>query len=142
MMKRTECFIPLILSLFLFPFIFFYLCPFNTTGSMPYGFYLRLPDWKISEGDLVILENPLPVGSYGVNAEKGLLKRVTEITPDGRYVVRGESKASYDSRYYGPVDRSLIYARVIPVFTSHDLSSFVPKALYACLVGNENQKKN
>lgn len=97
---------------------------FNPTHSMPYGFYLRIPymGGAIEVDDLVQIRNPEP-GLLGVT-EEHLLKTVTEIMEDGRLVVSGISPDSFDSRFFGPVDISLVEAVCFPIVTSTNPEMF------------------
>lgn len=97
--------------------------PFNHTESMPYGWYLRLPARNIEVGDLVEMDNPF-YRVFGVEAESGLLKRVTGIE-DGLYMVRGEHVLSYDSRLFGLIGEEYISHRLIPLWTFDEVPSWM-----------------
>jgi type IV secretory pathway protease TraF len=100
--------------------------PINYTASMPFGLYMRLPAWNIQEGDLVELDNPMEDSSHlGVYVRHGLLKRVDHINEDGTYYVLGESELSYDSRYFGDVDKKYIKHRLIPLWTTYELPEWL-----------------
>lgn len=102
------------------------LFPINITASMPYGLYMRLPAWNIKEGDLVELDNPMEDSSHlGVYVRHGLLKRVERINEDGTYYVLGESELSYDSRYFGDVEKKYIKSRLIPIWTAYELPEYL-----------------
>lgn len=103
------------------------LFPINTTASMPYGVYMRLPAWNIKEGDLVELDNPIDSSYLGVYDKHGLLKRVDHINEDGTYYVLGEHELSYDSRYFGSVDKSYIKSKLIPIWTTTELPDWLKK---------------
>lgn len=108
--------------------ILFYIFPLNITASMPFGIYMRLPAWNIAVGDLVELDNPLSEEEseeLGVYERRGLLKRVERINEDGTVYVLGEHELSYDSRYFGSVERSCIKSRLIPVLTGYDLPEWL-----------------
>ena len=108
--------------------ILLYIFPINYTASMPFGIYMRLPAWNVKAGDLVELDNPLPAEeseALGVYERRGLLKRVKSINDDGTYYVLGEHELSYDSRYFGNVDKELIRWRLVPVFTGTNLPEWL-----------------
>lgn len=104
------------------------LFPINTTASMPYGVYMRLPAWNIKVGDLVELDNPMDSSYLGVYDKHGLLKRVDHINEDGTYYVLGEHERSYDSRYFGAVDKSYIKSKLIPIWTTKELPDWLQKS--------------
>ena len=108
-----------------------WLFPVNTTESMPFGIYMRLPKGDLKAGDLIELDNPLPVGSFGVNVKKGLLKKIDHIEEDGKYWVLGDHELSYDSRYFGAVDESLIKHRLKPIWVSKELPEIMKKDMYS-----------
>jgi len=57
-------------------------------------------------GDLVVFRDPERAGRY-------LCKRVADVPAAGWYVVRGDNEAvSRDSRWFGPIPRSLIVGKV------------------------------
>lgn len=118
---RTRTFIPFALGLFMASWIFLVtLVSVNITPSMPRGIYLRLPvTGDIRVGDIVEFQNPMPEGYMGMNLDGvPLLKHVVAVSDDGtQLIVRGESERSYDSRYFGPLDASLVEARVYPLIT-------------------------
>lgn len=97
---------------------------FNASASMPYGFYLRIPylGGELEVDDLVQIRNPSP-GLLGVETEH-LLKSVASVGRDGSLYVRGRTQDSYDSRYFGWVDRSLVEAVCLPIVTSDRLETF------------------
>lgn len=108
--------IPLYVSLWLFGLLMLRIFTLNVSGSMPLGLYMRLPPFEISTGDLVELDNPLLPGLWNVNVRSGLLKRVTDISSDGLYYVRGEDPYSYDSRFYGWVGEEYITHKVLAIW--------------------------
>lgn len=110
---------PFIASLFVVVVLLGRILAVNTTRSMPYGLYMRLPAWNIEVGDLVELDNPL-TDSFGVKARWGLLKRIESIQ-GGLYEVQGETEDSYDSTYFGLVGKEYIRHRVIPLCVSREL---------------------
>lgn len=118
---RTRTFIPFALGLFMASWIFLVtLVSVNITPSMPRGIYLRLPvTGDIRVGDIVEFQNPMPEGYMGMNLDGvPLLKHVVAVSDDGtQLIVRGESERSYDSRYFGPLDASLVEARAYPLLT-------------------------
>ena len=118
---RTRTFIPFALGLFIASWIFLVaLVSVNITPSMPRGIYLRLPvTGDIRVGDIVEFQNPMPEGYMGMNLDGvPLLKHVVAVSDDGmQLIVRGESERSYDSRYFGPLDVSLVEARAYPLLT-------------------------
>ena len=115
--------LPAVSAAYIFCFLVFYFVAFNPSASMPYGFYLRSPVVvSLHEGDLVQVTNPR-IGYLGVTT-RNLLKRITKITDDGKFVVMGESDNSYDSRYFGAVDRDLITAKVYPLAVSRNKEAF------------------
>jgi type IV secretory pathway protease TraF len=91
----------------------------NYTASMPYGFYLRLPAWNLEVGDLVEMDNPF-YESFGVEAQRGLLKQITRIDGDF-YEVQGEGDLSYDSTYFGLVGKEYIRHRILPLYVFREL---------------------
>ena len=97
---------------------------FNSTASEPYGFYLRIPyiGGELEQDDLIQLRNPQP-GLLGVTAEH-LLKTVVDVRDDGSVYVMGLSPDSFDSRYFGWVDKSLVEAICFPIVTSDSLDPF------------------
>ena len=101
--------------------------PLNVTASMPYGLYMRLPPWNIKEGDLVELDNPMDSSSLGVYVQHGLLKKVDHINEDGTYYVLGEHELSYDSRYFGAIEKKYITSKIIPIWTTKELPEFLEK---------------
>lgn len=118
---RIRTFIPFALGLFMASWIFLVtLVSVNITPSMPRGIYLRLPvTGDIRVGDIVEFQNPMPEGYMGMNLDGvPLLKHVVAVSDDGtQLIVRGESERSYDSRYFGPLDASLVEARAYPLLT-------------------------
>ena len=118
---RTRTFIPFALGFFMASWIFLVtLVSVNITPSMPRGIYLRLPvTGDIRVGDIVEFQNPMPEGYMGMNLDGvPLLKHVVAVSDDGtQLIVRGESERSYDSRYFGPLDASLVEARAYPLLT-------------------------
>ena len=106
---------PAVLASIAITLLFMIFVPFNGTPSMPYGWYVRLPAGNIQVGDLVELDNPFR-GLYGVEAERGLVKRVSSIEGD-LYEVRGEHPLSYDSRFFGLIGKEYIRHRLIPLVT-------------------------
>lgn len=94
---------------------------------MPFGIYMRLPAWNIKEGDLVELDNPMDSSYLGVNVKHGLLKRVERIESDGSYYVLGEHELSYDSRYFGSVEKKYIKSKLIPILTTKELPQYLQK---------------
>lgn len=118
---RTRTFIPFASALFIASWIFLVaLVSVNITPSMPRGIYLRLPvTGDIRVGDIVEFQNPMPEGYMGMNLDGvPLLKHVVAVSDDGtQLIVRGESERSYDSRYFGPLDASLVEARAYPLLT-------------------------
>lgn len=110
---------PVILGLLVLVLLLGHFLSFNTTASMPYGLYLRLPAWKLKVGDLVELDNPF-CDSFGVNAQGGLLKRIERV--EGTlYEVQGEGELSYDSTYFGLVGKEYIRHRIIPLYVFREL---------------------
>lgn len=101
--------------------------PLNVTASMPYGLYMRLPPWNVKEGDLVELDNPMDSSSLGVYVQHGLLKKVDHINEDGTYYVLGEHELSYDSRYFGAIEKKYITSKIIPIWTTKKLPKFLEK---------------
>lgn len=82
---------------------------FNSSESMPRGFYLRVPG-SPTVGDYIIFNNPntqmVPVPL--------LLKRITYEEDEG-FIVSGNHPRSFDSRFYGAVDKKNV-RRVVPLF--------------------------
>lgn len=110
---------PIILGLFVAVVLLGRFLSFNTTASMPYGLYLRLPAWNLKAGDLVEMDNPF-YGSFGVEAQRGLLKRIEGIEED-MYEVQGEGDLSYDSTYFGLIGKEYIRHRIIPLYVFREL---------------------
>lgn len=110
---------PIILGLFVAVVLLGHFLSFNTTASMPYGLYLRLPAWNLKAGDLVEMDNPF-YESFGVEAQRGLLKRIEKIEGD-IYEVQGEGDLSYDSTYFGLVGKEYIRHRIIPLYVFREL---------------------
>lgn len=106
-----------------------YLIPFNSTASMPYGWYLRLPATNLKVGDLVEIDNPLS-GNFGIEAETGLLKKIVGIEGD-LYELRGEDPEegllSYDSRFFGLVGKEYIRHKVVPLATFREIPEWMIK---------------
>lgn len=106
---------PLVLAIFLSVLAIGNLVPINDTASMPFGLYLRLPAWNLEVGDLVELDNPF-YNSFGVKAQRGLLKRI--VNKEGEmYEVQGENELSYDSTYFGLVGEEYIKHKLIEIWT-------------------------
>lgn len=113
--KDPLIFVPFLAAVLVFVFYLMLFLPFNGTESMPIGFYIRLPIFgEVKVGDIVQVRNPMAPGFMGVYDDATLMKRVVRITDDGFYEVRGESKYSYDSRYFGLVSRDFLIARFYP----------------------------
>lgn len=110
---------PIILGLFIVVVLLGHFLSFNTTASMPYGLYLRLPAWNLKVGDLVEMDNPF-YESFGVEAQRGLLKRIEGIEED-MYEVQGEGDLSYDSTYFGLVGKEYIRHRIVPLYVFREL---------------------
>jgi type IV secretory pathway protease TraF len=110
---------PIVLGVFCLVVLLGHFLCFNCTASMPYGLYLRLPAWNLEEGDLVELDNPF-YESFGVEAQRGLLKQITRIDGDF-YEVQGEGDLSYDSTYFGLVGKEYIRHRIIPLYVFREL---------------------
>lgn len=117
-------FTPFLVSLFFLPFIIALILPFNSSYSMPYGWYLRTPPLFVKEGALVEVENP-KIGYMGVRT-KVLFKRIEKIDGDD-ITVKGEHKYSYDSRYFGSISRKDIKSNLFPVYTFHEIPAFLQK---------------
>lgn len=117
----TRTFVPFALSLFLASWLFLAaLVSVNVTPSMPRGIYLRLPViGDVRVGDIVEFQNPMPDGYLGMDLDGvRLMKHVVAVSEDGaRLLVRGDTELSYDSRFFGPLDASLVEARVYPLIT-------------------------
>lgn len=103
---------------------FILLTAFNSTASEPYGFYLRIPylGGALEKDDLVQIKNPA-IGLLGVT-EEHLLKTVDSVNDDGSIYVLGTSPDSFDSRFFGAVDKSNIEAVCYPIVTSEKLETF------------------
>lgn len=110
---------PIVIVLFVFVVVLAHFVCINFTPSMPYGLYLRLPAWNLEVGDLVEMDNPF-YESFGVDAQKGLLKQITGIEGD-LYEVQGEGELSYDSTYFGLVGKEYISHRIIPLYVFREL---------------------
>lgn len=106
--------VPFAIAFIIFVPVLLYLFPYNASDSMPKGIYMRLPRWDVEEGDLVQAVNPMRAGYLGVYASDNLLKRVVRIE-DGYYTLRGESAASFDSRFFGSLSRDFIVSELVPV---------------------------
>ena len=120
-MRESLRTVPFAIALVAFSWIFTsFFISVNVTESMPLGIYVRVPIiGDIREGDIIELRNPMPDGYMGMElGNTTLLKHVTAVSEDGsRLIVRGETPRSYDSRFFGPVDRSLAVARAYPLIT-------------------------
>lgn len=115
--------LPAVLAAYIFLQLVLIFIAYNPTASMPYGFYFRSPFvLNVDVGDLVQVKNPMP-GYLGVDAEN-LLKEVTRVTEDSKYIITGHSPDSFDSRYFGAVDRDLITAKVYPIAVSEDVRPY------------------
>ena len=118
---RTRTFIPFAFGLFAASWIFLVtMVSVNITQSMPRGIYLKLPvTGEIRAGDIVEFQNPMPDGYMGMDLDGvPLMKHVVAVSDDGsQLIVRGETERSYDSRFFGPLDASLVEARVYPILT-------------------------
>lgn len=97
---------------------------FNTSPSMPLGWYLRLPAWNIRVGDLIEFDNPLSQGSFGVELTTGIFKRVESIE-DGMYRVVGDDIRSYDSRFYGLLGKEYVRHKLVPLATFSEIPEWM-----------------
>lgn len=109
---RLRRFVRILCFLLLLSFVCLAFLPVNTTESMPRGIYLRLPAINLAVGDIVQADNPSP-GMMGVY-EPNLVKRISAITEDGMYYLSGESELSFDSRWFGAVNKDGIRAKLVP----------------------------
>ena len=118
--------LPFVVALMAVLVLFAHCVQFNTSPSMPLGWYLRVPAWNIRIGDLVEFDNPFEEGVFGVGISTGIFKRVERIE-DGMYWVRGDDPMSYDSRYFGLLGREYIRNKVVPLATFGEMPGWMMK---------------
>lgn len=120
-MMSNKVFVPFAIALVAFFWILLvFFTTINTTPSMPRGLYLTLPvSDRVSEGDIVVFQNPMPDGYMGMElGDTPLLKYVVAVSEDGsQLLVRGETASSYDSRFFGPLDTSAVISKAYPLLT-------------------------
>lgn len=121
---------PWYVALYIFGILMLRVFTINTSASMPYGIYMRLPAIGIEKGDLIEFDNPMNQNMWGVNVRHGLLKRVTDINEDGMYYVLGEHPLSYDSRYYGWIGKEYIKHKIWRIWTPENIPSKPKEYLY------------
>ena len=70
-----------------------------------------------TEQTFTLAERTVPVAANDRDGEPlPHLPSGCQEVPEGAFIVLGDNQSSFDSRYFGPVDESLVIGKAIPIF--------------------------